>query len=67
MTRVAIFDLQNRLVCRLKVVEKGFVSNFKLENGVFSYRKEYPAKGSAVESEIDWSSIENWEPINTLM
>ena len=65
ITRVAIFDLQKGLVCRLKVVEKGFVSNFKLKNGVFSYRKEYPAKGLAIESEVDWSSIKNWEPTNS--
>lgn len=65
ITRVAIFDLENSLVSRLKVVEKGFVSDFKLKDGVFSYRKEFFAKGKVIESEIDWSSISNWQPANS--
>ena len=62
ITRVAIFDLEKGLVSRLKAVEKGFVSSFKLVNGVFSYRKELFTKGTVVESELDWSSIQDWEP-----
>ena len=65
ITRVAIFDLENGLVSRLKTVQKGFVSSFKLANGVFSYRKEFHAKGKVVESELDWSSLNNWEPTNS--
>ena len=65
ITRVAIFDLEKGLVSRLKVVDKGFVSSFKLGNGVFSYRKEFLAKGKVIESEIDWSSICNWEPASS--
>ena len=65
ITRVALFDLENGLVSRLKTVDKGFVSGFKLQNGIFSYSKEYRVKGKIVESELDWSSIDNWEPINS--
>lgn len=65
ITRVAIFDLENCLVSRLKTVDKGFVSGFKLQNGIFSYRKEYRVKGKIIESGIDWSSIDNWEPIGS--
>ena len=65
ITRVAIFDLENGLVSRLKTVDKGFVTSFKLKNGVFSYRKEFIAKGRVVESKLDWSSITNWEPANS--
>ena len=65
ITRVAIFDLENGLVSRLKTVDKGFVTSFKLKNGIFSYRKEFIAKGKVVESELDWSSITNWEPANS--
>ena len=65
ITRVAIFDLENGLVSRLKTVDKGFVTSFKLKNGVFSYRKEFIAKWKVVESELDWSSITNWEPANS--
>ncbi|MEJ6521027.1 hypothetical protein PQI64_14825 [Shewanella bicestrii] len=65
ITRVAIFDLEKDLVSRLKTVDKGFVTSFKLKNGIFSYRKEFLAKGKVVESELDWSSIKNWEPTNS--
>ncbi|WP_350608592.1 hypothetical protein [Pseudoalteromonas sp. MER144-MNA-CIBAN-0113] len=65
VTRVAIFDLKNKLVSRLKIVESGFVSNFKLIGNVFSYRKDYHAKGTSVESEVDWKSIVEWVDINS--
>ena len=60
ITRVAIFDLELNRVARLKIVDKGFVSDFKLKDCVFSYRKEFIAKGKAIESEVDWISIVNW-------
>ncbi len=63
ITRVAIFDLDKGLVSKLKSVDKGFVSGFKLEDGVFRYRKEFCSKGKVVASELDWSSIKNWVPI----
>ena len=65
ITRVAIFDLENSLVSRLKTVDKGFVNSFKLKNCVFSYRKEFLAKGQVIESELDWTSIKNWEPVSS--
>ena len=65
VTRVAIFDLENLLVSRLKTVEKGFVSDFKLRSGVFSYKKSYHQSGKVVETEVNWSSIDNWEPANS--
>lgn len=36
---------------RLKVVNKGFVSDFKLTEGVFSYRL------------VDWHLIKHWQAI----
>ncbi|WP_010562051.1 hypothetical protein [Pseudoalteromonas spongiae] len=63
ITRVAIFDLENKLVSRLKTVEKGFVDCFKLDNNLFSYRKNYHAKGKVVELELDWDSVKEWSNI----
>ncbi|WP_100913475.1 hypothetical protein [Pseudoalteromonas spongiae] len=65
ITRVAIFDLENKLVSRLKVVEKGFVDSFKLNNNIFSYRMNYHAKGKVVESELEWRSIKEWSSIHS--
>ncbi len=60
ITRVAIFDLKEKLVTRLKVVDKGFVGSFKLKENVFSYHKTFLANGQAIESELDWTSIKEW-------
>ncbi|ENM5875990.1 hypothetical protein ACE1RU_003764 [Vibrio mimicus] len=65
ITRVAIFDLELSLVARLKIVDKGFVLDFKLRNGIFSYRKYFKGQGKFIESELDWSSIQQWESIHT--
>ena len=63
ITRVAIFDLKNKVVSRLKVVDKGFVDSFKLKDDVFSYRKNFHTNGKVVESELDWHSIKEWSDI----
>ena len=65
VTRVAIFDLDKGFVARLKVVEKGFVSEFRLNDGVFLYKKKFPAKGEAIETEVVWSAIKNWAPVSS--
>jgi hypothetical protein len=62
ITRVAIFDLKNNLVARLKVVDKGFVSGFKLQGNIFSYKEEFHAAKKVLDSEIDFESIK-WQPI----
>ncbi|WP_046006004.1 hypothetical protein [Pseudoalteromonas rubra] len=60
ITRVAIFDLENKLVTRLAAVNKGFVGNFKLENNTFTYNKTYHGNGKVVESEVGWNLITQW-------
>ncbi|RZM80372.1 hypothetical protein C3B51_12500 [Pseudoalteromonas rubra] len=60
ITRVAIFDLENKLVTRLATVKKGFVDSFKLKNNIFTYNKTYHGNGKVVESEIDWNLITQW-------
>ncbi|KAF7786146.1 hypothetical protein PRUB_a0620 [Pseudoalteromonas rubra] len=62
-TRVAIFDLDNKLVSRLEVVEKGFVSDFRLTDNIFSYRKTYHANARVVDLEVGWDAIEEWSDI----
>jgi hypothetical protein len=63
ITRVAIFDFKKKVVSRLRIVEKGFVGSFKLDEDIFSYRKNFLAKGKIVESELDWTSIKEWSEI----
>ncbi|MCG7563089.1 hypothetical protein [Pseudoalteromonas sp. McH1-42] len=62
-TRVAIFDLEKKLVSRLEIVEKGFVSDFRLTEKIFSYRRTYYANARVVDQEVDWDSIEKWSDI----
>ena len=62
VTRVAIFDLERGLVAKLKSVDQGFVHSFQLKDAVFTYIKEFQAKGTAIQSEVEWSEINNWVP-----
>lgn len=62
ITRVAIFDFEQGVVGRLKTVEKGFVGSFQFESGKFIYRKKYTTQGKAVEVEVDFNDINNWQP-----
>ncbi|MCF2909846.1 hypothetical protein L1285_16090 [Pseudoalteromonas sp. DL2-H2.2] len=60
ITRVAIFDLENKLVTRLATVKKGFVDSFKLKNNIFTYNKTYHGNSKVVESAVDWNLITQW-------
>lgn len=60
ITRVAIFDVESRLVSVLKRCVGGFAEDFRFSGAVFIYRKKFLGKGEEIEAEVEISSIKNW-------
>jgi hypothetical protein len=62
ITRVAIFDLKKEMVAKLKIVESGFATRFKLEDNIFTY-SESRYLNQYVDVCVEWGSIDTWQPI----
>ena len=64
VTRVLFFDLEKDRYAHLKILEGGFVGNFKIEDNLFIYTRE--TKGIRKEMEISIESIDTWISIDSI-
>lgn len=60
ITRVLLIDLEQGRVSEFKIVEKGFVEDFRFHGGTFMYLKNFQGTGRGIETEVDISDIHNW-------
>jgi len=63
ITRVLLIDVEQGRVSEFKVVERGFVEDFRFRGRTFMYLKNFKGTGRGIESEVDMTDIHNWKEI----
>ena len=65
ITRVALFDIEEKQVSEFRTVEQGFAENFHFEGNALVYEKHFPGKGLVREVEVNIEEITNWKPMGS--
>ena len=63
ITRIALFDIPNKLISEFKTIVKGYAEQFVFEGNILIYRKSYQGEGIIKEVEVNISKIDNWKSI----